>query len=440
MSVAPVPAATRDFVRRLFGYGSVRAAIELLLGLRGVALAGMLGPTAFGTWALVRLLQQYLALAGLGVHRGLEVMVPAATGGEGRRLGRTALGFILAYGLGLAAALGLVAALAGPGHARLVCGLLAAVLVLERVWYYAVTYLRAAGSLKAFARAELAEAALQLALTLGLARVAGLPGAVAGYVLALAGALALVHGGGVPARPAWSLRRLRPLLGIGFPVAVSLTLQTALVSADRLVLGALAGIEALGQYAFAASFASLGASFGLVVRTVVFPQVFRTAGHGGTGELRRGLLALAWVLAPVLGALAFGLGPVLHAFVPRYAPAVGAARLFVLAGIAQGVIQLGMLGVTGAGRQAVLPRLTALAFVGSVLLAVVAIELGLGLTGLAAAALLSRSAFALALLRAAGLLGGVEGSSRWLLWFALPLAAVALAVLGSLLVPDPFGY
>ena len=56
-------------------YGSSRAIVEGLLGVRGMLLAGMLGPQLFGVWALFRLVLNYGAFAGIGLQRGIELEV-----------------------------------------------------------------------------------------------------------------------------------------------------------------------------------------------------------------------------------------------------------------------------------------------------------------------------------------------------------------------------
>ena len=73
---------------RILGYGAARSAVELLLGARGVALAALLGPGALGVWSLLRVAQQYLIIAGLGVQRGLEVEAAAHRDAGGARLTR----------------------------------------------------------------------------------------------------------------------------------------------------------------------------------------------------------------------------------------------------------------------------------------------------------------------------------------------------------------
>ena len=159
-------------------------------------------------------------------------------------------------------------------------------------------------------------------------------------------------------------RRSRNLIRIGLPVTLASLMQTLVGSLDRLIVAAVLGVEALGQYAFAVSVASIGAAAGLVVRTAVFPDVFHAARHGAPSawvkDLERLLLALAWM--PVAGAARarpWPSRPWSPALLPDYAAAIGPARIFIFSGVANGLMMVAMLGNVAADRQRQVPLLTA---------------------------------------------------------------------------------
>ena len=56
--------AQRRVLRRIMGYALFRGTAEVMLAIRGVLLAVLLGPAAFGTWALLRLVMRYSSLVG----------------------------------------------------------------------------------------------------------------------------------------------------------------------------------------------------------------------------------------------------------------------------------------------------------------------------------------------------------------------------------------
>lgn len=396
----------RRQLRRVLGYGAARAVVELLLGARGMLLAALLGPAAFGVWSLIRLCQQYLIVVGLGTSRGLEVEASIhRRGADGllnptaERFAAAAAGFqLLGYGaFSVLAAVG--AALSVDPAWRAVLAGLALSTLLERLYFQGGTFLRAQATIPEFAVVELAHAGLQVALTVALAWLWGLPGALAGLALAYVGGLAMMHGR-VPLRIGWSWPMIRAMIRIGLPVTLAGTMQTLVASLDRLVVAAFVSVEALGQYAFAVSVTSIGAAAGLVVRTAVFPDVYHAARqgdpHAWMAHMERLLLALAWILSLVLAAVALAIGPVIHRLVPDYALAVGPARIFIFSGVAQGLIMVAMLGSVAADRQRVAPLLTAISLVASVGLTWLVLQLGLGLEGLAAVSLVTRLGYALA--------------------------------------------
>ena len=437
----------RPRLSHVAGYGALRSFVEGLYGIRGVVLAGVLGAELFGLWSLVRILQQYLTFASLGIPRGLEVEISAASGragapaGEALAFGRSAVAYTLVVfgALSLLAAAGAV--LAPDARIELVLGGLALGLLAERLWFYVATFMRASGLLWRFAWYELAHATLHLLLAVAFGAAFALWGAFAGFLLAhLAGVvLASRH---APLRPAWSRDHLGPLVRIGIPVSVSSLLYTALVSVDRLMVGAFAGVEALGHYAFAVAVSGIGIVIGHVIRTVLFPEVFHLARRAGADAssdyLDHALLPIAWVLPPVFCLAALALGPAIELILPSYAAAVPAARLFIFIGVVQGLAMVANLGVVASGRQRVLPWLTGGAFIANLLLSVGVLALGLGLEILAATALFCRTAYAIALVLAARGVTGWRRRQRIVLRLGVPIAlCAALALLLGHVFPDP---
>ena len=266
-------------------------------------------------------------------------------------------------------------------------------------------------------------------MTLALAALWGLPGAILGLALAYAAGVAMMRGR-VPMRVGWSWPAIRSLIRIGLPVTLATLMQTLVGSLDRLVVAAFLGVEALGQYAFAVSVASIGGAAGVVVRTAVFPDVFHAARHGGptawVQDLERLLLAMAWILSLALIGPALAIAPLVERFMPSYAEAIGPAQIFIFSGVANSLMLVAMLGNVAADRQHQVPVLTAAALALGLVLAWVVLELQLGLVGLAAASMATRLAYALALVA----LGRPRTSWRREVGLAAGLALPVLAASG----------
>lgn len=406
------------------------------MGARGLLLATLLGPESFGVWALFRLVMRYAPFAALGVYRGLEWEAvheesadPSVGRGPPQLAARTTVGFLLAVFLPLAA-LG-VAASFFTADPQLALGLrvTGAALATEPLVLYAFIYLRARGSLRRFAVLEIAQAALHLVLAVLLALWWGLAGAFAGFVAASIGTLAIL-GHRVPTRPALDGARLRRMLTIGFPLVLTMFTTTMLATADRFVVAAYGGTRLLGLYALAVSIAGLAGSMAWVIRTVIFPNVYRQAGAEGAGLAIRDhfddtLLPFARWFPPLLGLGALLIGPAVMIFLPRYAEAVAPARIFIFTGATMGFASLGVLGVVAADLQRRLPLWSGCALIINLTLSNLAMRSGIGLEGVAAGALISQVVYGTAVV---GLAAGATGAAHPVLLPLRALGPLALCV------------
>jgi O-antigen/teichoic acid export membrane protein len=399
--------------RRILLYAATRGTTEGMRSLRGLALAIVLGPHSFGIWTLFRIIMRYTTLAGLGVQRGLELEVvqERATGSEhafarAHESARTALTFIALTSLAVAVvALGLSFVVTDATW-RIALRAVALGVVLEELWIYATVYLRALRELRRYALLEVASAALHLVSAVGLALAFGLRGAIAGFVVGALASLWTVRNC-APFRPALSRERLRSLLSVGIPLALSSALTIALGTADRLVVAAYGGAATLGLYAFGVSIAGLAASLAWIIRTVIFPDVYGSARVAGAApamreHLDRTVLPFAALFPPLLGALALAMEPAIAIAMPRYLPAAAAARVFIFVAAATGITTLGAIGVVAVGKQRLIPILSAVALALNLACSMLAFRLGLGLAVVAGGAVLAQSTIATGVLAIVG--------------------------------------
>jgi O-antigen/teichoic acid export membrane protein len=443
---AGAPALPRT-LRRIAGYGAARVVVEIILGVRGLALAAVLGPVAFGGWALMRLATGYASFGTLGIHRGLELELTRARGlpaahDDRARPDAAALAYLLAV-FGLLAVGALAASFVVQDPARMVeLRIFGAAVLGEQLYGYGLVALRVRADLGRYARLELAHAGLQLVCTCVPAWAWGLNGALAGMVIGNLLSVGVVIGH-VPLRPRFAPAVIRRLLGIGLPFAVTMWLGRLLGSVDRLVVAADGGRSALGYYAFAVSIAGLAATLGWVVRVVIFPDVYARAQAVGAGpavreHVARALLPFAVLYPPLLGIAALALRPGLALIAPQYAAASAAAEVFVFSGVAGGLTSLGAVGALAGDRQRWLPAMAAGSVALNLVLSHEALRLGLGLEGVAAGAVISQTAYGLGVLglnlRVGGQTDPVAALARAavpLLWCAASVAAVRAAWPGA---------
>ena len=425
--------ARHPLLTRLAFYGASRSLSEALLGLRGIVVASILGPEGFGGWALFRLAARYAGVASLGLYRGLEYeTVRALAAGtadgeaEARRVSDAAFGYIsLLFGAFAVAGLGVSFLVAHPGWSAGIRAFALGTLA-EQAWACLSVNLRARGRLRRFGINELASAGMHLGFTATLAVLFGLSGAYAGFVIAsILSAFMIMRE--LPLRPRWAPDRLRRLFRVGIPLSLVGAASLVLTSVDRLVVAGFGGARLLGLYAFGVAIASLANIVAWIVRVVVFPSLYRGAVELSHRAIRRHLqrmvLPFATLLPPLLGAAAILMGPVITLLLPTYTEALGPARIFIFTGVATGLVHLALIGVVAAEQERLMPLWAVIGVILNLGLAILALVGGLGLPGVAGAALVSQSVYAAGVLailvRAARIsrrdlfLGRVLGPALW---------------------------
>jgi O-antigen/teichoic acid export membrane protein len=177
-------------------------------------------------------------------------------------------------------------------------------------------------------------------------------------------------------------------------------LTATLTTVDRLLVGAVMGLSGLGVYAFAVSISDLAVSFAAVVRTVILRDVYKESSPETDAKplaLDRALSGYATVGPPLVGLLALVLPFVITLIPGDFASATQVAQLLLFAGLIQGLTNLAVLGIVARGRQGRLPLISIGAIGLNALLTLSALAIGLGLQGVALAALLTRSTHAAAI-------------------------------------------
>ena len=421
-----------------------------MLGIRGVLLAALLGPAAFGTWALLRMAMRYSALAGVSVYRGLELEL-LRPGGGGKPEERTAdspaptaLGFVLLVSGGIAGVALVWSFLTTDPPTRLVLRGFAAASLAEALYGYGLVCTRVRGNLRLYSMLESGTSVVHVVFAVGLAWIWGLAGAFVGLTLAnLVGIAAASRW--LEIHPALHTKPLRRLLHVGLPMVFTVTVGILLSTADRWLVAFWGGATMLGYYAFAGSLTTAAGALALVVRTVVFPQVYGDVVHAGSatalqGHLERALLPYARLLPPLLGAVSLLLAPAVAVAMPKYVEAIAPARLFLLAGAAIGLINLASVGAVAAGRQRQLPVYAVSALALTLGLSALALSTRPTLGGVAAATFAGHILFAALVLRLNVREAGIIQAERFVGRTLLPLVWCTAAVsISGLLFPhtDP---
>jgi O-antigen/teichoic acid export membrane protein len=435
--------------RRLLAQVSVLSSAhyisQALFLVRGLLLARILGPAAFGIWAAMRL----VLLGGRFTHFGsVPGMVQHASRAQGQgeeelaTRYRDAAAFVnLLGGAVVSIGLGLWLWFRGPS------GWLAVPFLLFALNLYEF-HLASLRSRRRFTAAAAARVAFAL-LSTGVGVWAALAYGLGGFLVALGGSYGLVLVVSTVAtrtrpRPTWDRRRAAELVRFGSPVLASDALQVLLWNTDKLLIWLFVGSEMLGMYAVPATIAAAVMLLPLAISRVLHPHLAVELGKspdpsGVWPSLEQGTVLLAQVACPVLGLLFLGLHLPIRWWLAPYLPAIEPGLVLVLATFFPIVasVPATILIALGAQKRLLVIRIFAVAVSAAAIAGALASRGTLVAVALAAAAgFLTQSAFTMAgalrvtglpARRAATLLAGVVG----------PFLLLVLLLLGvTRAVPD----
>ncbi len=402
---APTVAASGDPLVRLAHYSGSNL-LRRALGL-GYAYAKprYLAPAELGVWNILNLVPVYGSYLHLGARNALELKVPKLLA-EGRETEAAAvIGCVYRATLvanGVVAAALLLLAVVGGFDAVTRFGLAALAPAMLLIWYHdqQLAVLKAEQRFEIISGANVLRAATLLAVSIPLVVWLGFWGVCVGFALTQ-GVVAGYFRWRSPMRRVgrFDAGVFLALVREGAPVLAFVAGLTLLTTTDRLVVGWLLGIEAVGFYSVALVAATFALQVPLAARDMLEPRLMASLADGVTARLWREfllwpLLNVAVYFPFIVGGLAFLVDEVLVALLPRYV--ASAVPAVVLCGgcyfLVQVQIARGMVFANG-WQLRVLPfHLAGVAV--NVALSVVFVKQGWGLAGVAAA---SSVAFAAAM-------------------------------------------
>lgn len=398
-----LPRIVRDFSFQAVG-SYLTAALQML---RGILLAGMLGPTGLGNFAMVGLVLAYSQYADLGITLAVGREIPLALGEGREQKAQQWRWYALVCKLIAEAVFACILAVAlvvgwDSWPAGLRFGLVTAlvVVILQGVVVVTQTVLRAR---QLFLHEMVVTVTLAITLTLGM--VAGgvsygirgvFVGQLLGFVLAACLGLALW---GMPRAGRLQLRRVKQLLTVGVPLAMLTFMGYNLIYVDQVMVLWLLGRRELGIYSLALYAGSALFLLPASVAGAVSPRLLRRYGEQPAVEAIRaytwrpvGVLSLAlppaimvvWLVAPI----------VIVAFLPDFGSVIAPLRIYVV-----GMFFLGLnYGVSSTlialnKHRYNIPILLACVTLNVVLDIALVAGLGLGLEGVAVGSLVTYSVY-----------------------------------------------
>jgi O-antigen/teichoic acid export membrane protein len=420
---------------------------EALYLLRGLLLAGLLGPGLFGVWSSMRIVRRLSRFASLGAVQGMLQLVPQAEGrgdrDAARHYRRIAVGVGLTASIALAA---LVAAIAGfPGSAQRPLWLaFAVVLVCARIHGLQNSILRSQQRFERVAAGSVGVAACSTLAGVPAAWLFGLPGFLAALAVSYGVVfVAVARGGATLPGPRLEGRAAGRLIGVGLPIVAAQLLEVLLANADKLLLWGIAGSHALGLYTLPSYVVNLALFLPGAVQTVLYPRLLRRIGRTGSFHaagpyLERVTVAVAHVTCLVLATLYLVFPLPIVWWLPQYETAIDAGRVLLLVAFLRVVGALPatiLISTRAPGR---LGAIRGCSLVLTLLLVTVTLAAGGNLRDVALATAPGYALQTLALLVAAAARAGLSRErSLWLLAAVFAPYALLLILIATVGAPVP---
>ena len=321
-------------LRDVLWYNTAKCLAIALSILRGLFLAKLLGPSAFGIWSVFHLTLKYSDSSHLGFRHAVNREVPILRGRGETAASDEVLGVGFFWNMVLTLAAGTGVFLWGSysfgDNSVYQYGfqVTAGVIVLAQLTSFLNTTLRVNREFQLFGVMTVVAEALTFTFFLLLVPFWGVMGALTALALSYALYLCLFAG----LRPATivflasvckkDVSKAKDLLKIGFPVVIFSLLVVGLYTIDKLLVLKILGRHAFGMYSFAGVVVSLLLVVVGNIDYVLYPSLGEEFGKEMSGKLRAYVVlsstAFAHLCAPCIAVGALILPWILLTFFPEY--------------------------------------------------------------------------------------------------------------------------
>ena len=393
----------RKVIRDFLGFAGSQYLVRLLLMVRGILAARLLGPSAYGAWNGLMLVVEYGLQSQVGTLQGLDQSVPPRiVDGDAAaltRLKRAGLFNILALGVLFTLATTLYFwRSTGPIRAHWgELGVLVALAIalLTNLINFHNTLLRSHGNVQAVSNGTLLQGLVGALLGVALIPWLGTWGLLYGWLAGTLLALVYMRWRGRALVPLWPAptRDGRMLLTVGFPMFVYVMLNFVMRSMDRVIILRFLGTESLGFYSLAVMAIGLLMYLPDSIGYVLYPRML-SAYHGAGNDpeavrdpVERALRLIS-LLLPMFCALAYlAADDSVLWILPKFREGVPALRILCFGAAALGLGSMSSVVLMTLRRQNVLvPVAVGTTLVGAALM-LAAVRAGLGIRGVAWATL-----------------------------------------------------
>ncbi len=390
----------------LFAFSTVLLQISRF-GVNLVA-ARWLGPAAYGLWNSFTLALTYAPVLTLGTINAMNREVPLLMGKGDQVTAQRAIQVTFAVSLATSLLTGLAAIILGlsqrdspMGRAVILLGLL---LMAQQVYLYLQLWLKCNIRFSAMSNQQIIYAVVYPLVVLPTTALWGLNGFVVGQAIVVMGVstwiIVLLK---APVSVGFDWQIFLNLVKIGLPIMAAGTLYGLLTTIDRWVTLTYLGLESLGHYSLAIMASSMLGVLPMAISQQMYPRMARRFGETGNARALQSMVVRqslfgSGVTILVMGVVYSGLPWVVNLFLQDYTAGVEPARILLI-GLACVPLAGGVANfLNTAGKQNYYLVVQGIGTLLNLVLEVIFVKAGMGLSGVALGASLALVLYTLMLL------------------------------------------
>ena len=355
--------------------------------------AKKLGPATWGIWQLLYLILAYSSFIHLGVINGMNREIPVLNGRGDQQsaslIRAVSLGFVLASSMLAGLAIFIFALSIDTMTAAVPLRWMPMLLIMYLLHRYLEVYLR---SDKLFGHVSLQQLLLAVAfpvIAIPLLSVHELSGYIVGQTIAIGlTCLFIIKISPVCLKLRFRLTETIRLLKIGFPIMTAGILYTLMMTVDRVIISTLLTMQQLGYYSLSILVMASLSLIPLVVGQQIFPRMAEAWGRTSKSKelipwIRRQVFMSISLTAPMVLAAYIILPPIVKHFLVEYTSGITAMKITLVTPLFLGMTSAFGNFLNTVDKQSYLLLFQILAVCLNIVLNIVFIQVGLGITGVA---------------------------------------------------------
>lgn len=338
---------TDKIVREGLYYSTARYLSEFAFVIRGLVAAKLLGPSAYGLWAMLKTYINMSEFASGGAANAMYRQVPLKKGeqkvDEVHRIQESTFSF----GFVVSAIICAASLLASFFIDNPLLLQLAAVIFLSRnIHLFLIFRFKSEKKIVLVARYELAEAVINTILTIVLMFFFGLKGMLIGTMITYGGLVMLMAMRGyLSFRINLDWKMIRSLLRLGFPIMVLALSGFFMYNIDKIAVFLVLGSTMTGYYSLASFFSNIVGYIPATISTVLIPRMMFDLGKTNDPKALvpyylKPIGLLSKMMPVAMGALYLVVEPPITWLLPKYGPAIPVLKILL-----PGLVFVSMLSV-----------------------------------------------------------------------------------------------